>query len=49
MHEVKRDTINIGIKYSVKIKPMYFQWDKFIPRLEKHYPNIVQEMLDCDH
>ena len=46
MHTVDRDMICIGIKYSVKIEAMYFEWDKFIPTLEKHFPDIPQEILD---
>ena len=30
------------------MEPMYFEWDKFIPTLEKHFPDII-EILNCDH
>ena len=44
MHEVNREAIYIGIKYSVKMEPMYFEWDKFIPTLEKHFPDILWDI-----
>ena len=41
--------ICIGIKYCVKIELMYFERDKFSPTVEKHFLDILQEILDCDH
>ena len=49
MDKVNREVICIGIKYSVKIEPMYMEWDKLIPTLEKHFPDILKETLDHDH
>ena len=49
MHDVNRDARYIGTKYSVQIGPLYFEWDKFIPTLEKHFPDILDEILNCDH
>ena len=28
---------------------MYFKWDKFIPTLEKQFPDILNEVLNHDH
>ena len=39
----------IGIKYSVKMKPVYFEWDRLISTLKKHLPDILEEILICDH
>ena len=49
MHEVNREAICIGTKYSVKMEPMYFQWDKLILKLEKHFTDILEEILNHDH
>ena len=49
IHKVNRDAICIGTKYSVKIEPMHFEWEEFIPTLEKHFPDILQKILACDH
>ena len=48
MHEVAREMRCIDIKYIVKIEPMCFEWEKFISTLEKHFPDILQEILHCD-
>ena len=42
IHEVNREVRCIGTKYSVKMKPMYFEWEKFIPTLEKHFQDILE-------
>ena len=49
IHKVNREAICICIKYSVKIEPMYFEWDLFISSLEKNIPDILQEILDQRH
>ena len=44
MHKVNRDAICIGIKYSVKIEPLYFELAKFIPTLKNkvsQYQHVV--------
>ena len=35
MNDVNREVRYIGTKYSMQIDLLYFQWDKFIPTLEK--------------
>ena len=35
-------------KYILWIDPLYFQVDKFIPTLEKHFPDILDEILNHD-
>ena len=42
MHYVKRERRCADIKYSMQIDPLYFQYDKFIPTLEKHFPGILR-------
>ena len=37
----------IRTKYSVWTEPLYFEWVKFIPMLEKYFPDILDEMLNC--
>ena len=32
----------------VQIEPFYFEWDRFIPTLEKEFPDILNEMLSCN-
>ena len=49
MPKVNRDVICIGIKYSVKVEPIYFNRDELIPALEKHLCSILLEILDCNH
>ena len=31
------------------MKLIYFKRDKFISALEKHFPDILQEIPNCDH
>ena len=49
MHDLKGKARYIGTKYSVKIDPLYVEWDKLIPTLEEHFPDILDEILNCDH
>ena len=46
MKQVKHKAICISNKYSVQIEHLYFKWDKFIPTLEKEFPDILNEMVD---
>ena len=39
----------IGTKYSTQTDLLYFEWDTFIPALEKQVPNILEEIFNCDH
>ena len=39
----------ISNKYNVQIDPSYFEWDNIIPRLERQFPDILNEMLNHDH
>ena len=49
MCDVNREVKYIGTKYSVWINPFVFEWDKFIPTLENHCPDILDEILNHDN
>ena len=49
MCEANRDTRYIRTKYSVHTDPLYFEWDKFIPTLEKHFLDIWDAILTHDN
>ena len=49
MYDVNREARYISHKYSVQIDPLYFEWDKLIPMLENYFPDILEELLNCDH
>ena len=57
MRRVHRDLMNeanseyqyISNRYNIEIDPLHFEWDKFIPTLERQLPDIFNEMLNCDH
>ena len=40
MCETNRKAKYISTKCSIQIEPLYFEWDKFISMLEKHFPDI---------
>ena len=39
----------ISTNYSAQIDPLHSECGKFIQTLEKHFPNILDEMLNCDN
>ena len=45
MNKVRNEAIHISNKYKVQIEPLHFEWDRFIPTLEKKFPDILNEML----
>ena len=49
MHDVKRKVRYIDTKYSMQIDPLYFESDKFIPTLENHFLDIVEQLLRHDY
>ena len=49
MYEVESEVRCLGTKYSVKMEPMYFEWDKFISTLKKHKSDILEQIFNCDH
>ena len=49
MNEVSSIPQYISNKYNVGINPLYFEWFEFIPMLERQFPDILNEMLNCDH
>ena len=48
MNQVGNEAIHISTKYTVQLEPLYFEWDKFIPTLEKEFLDILNEMLCCN-
>ena len=49
MGEVNREVRCTGTKNNVKMEPIYFEWDRFILTLEAHFPDILEEILNCGH
>ena len=49
MCEVNREAKYISTKYSIWIDPLYFEWNRFIPTLEKHFLDILGEILNHDN
>ena len=49
VYDVNREMRYISTKYSVQIGTLYFEWDKLISTLDKHFPDILEEILNCDH
>ena len=47
MNQVRNGAICIINKYKVQIEPLHFEWDRFIPPLEKEFSNILNEMPSC--
>ena len=45
MKEVRNEAIHISNKYKVQIEPLCLKWDKFIPTLEKTFPDVFNKML----
>ena len=40
MSLIRIETIHICSKYKIQIKPIQFEWDKFLPILKKDFPEI---------
>ena len=49
MNELSSEAQYTSNKYNVRINPFHFEWDKFRPMLERRFPDILREMLNCDH
>ena len=49
MCEANREARYISTKYTVLIEPLCFEWGKFMPMLEKHFSDILDEILNCDN
>ena len=45
MSQVGTESTHIGNKYKIQIEPVQFQWDKFLPTLEKDFQEILNEVL----
>ena len=44
MNQVRNKVIHTSNKYKVQIEPLNFEWDLFLPILEKEFPDILNEM-----
>ena len=47
INELRDEATYINNKYIIQIEPMQFKWDKFLPMLEKDFPDILKEVLSC--
>ena len=39
--------VYISNKYEIQIEPIQFEWDMFLPTLEKDFLDILNEVLSC--
>ena len=44
--QVRTKAIHNSNKYKTQIEPPQFEWDRFLPTLEKDFPDILDEMLN---
>ena len=44
MMQIRTEAIHIVIKYKIQIEPIQFEWDKFLPTLEKDFLDILNEV-----
>ena len=47
MNEVRNKATDISNRYKIQIETIQFKWDKFLPTLEKDFPDILNEVLCC--
>ena len=45
MSQARNIAIHISSKYKIQMEPIQFEWDKFLPTLEKDFPEILNEVL----
>ena len=45
MSQVRTEALHISNKCKIQIEPIQFEWDKFLPTLEKNFPEILNEIL----
>ena len=43
--QIRTKAIQISNKYKIQIEPIQFEWDRFLPTLEKDFLEILNEML----
>ena len=41
--------IHISNKYKIQVEPIQFEWDKFLPALEKDFLEILNDVLSCNN
>ena len=39
---VRSEGIHISNKYKIQIEPLQFEWDRFLPTLEKGFPRNIE-------
>ena len=49
MSDDNKEVRYTGTKNSLQMDPLYFEWDKFVPTLEKHFPDILGDILNHDY
>ena len=49
MTQVKTKAIHISNKYEIQIECIQFEWDKFLPTLEKDFLEILNEVLSYNN
>ena len=49
MNEVNCEAIFHSNKYNVQINSLYFEWDRFIAKIERQFPDVLNQVLSCDH
>ena len=45
MHQVRTKATHIISKYKIQVEPLHFEWDKFLPTLEKDFAEVLNEVL----
>ena len=45
MSQVRTEATHISNKHKTQLKPIQFEWHKFLPTLEEDFPEILNEVL----
>ena len=45
LNQVSIEAICFCKKYPIQIEPLCFEWNMFVPKLEKGFPDILNKML----
>ena len=45
MSQIRNKAIHIRNKYKIQVESIQFEWDKFLPTLEKDFQNILNKVL----
>ena len=49
MSQVRLDALHISNKYNIQVESVQFELDKFLPTLEKDFPEILNEISSCNN